>query len=224
MRYEARMTPVTEPGAWPASPHDTAEQRYPQSYLRERVERSLTAMKAEALDVLLLHLWSRAWNRDPAPLETLKALKEEGKLLSIGISNNEFGAFLKMDGSKLPPILIAMNKAFSAAREGKPSSEIGKASLSRPFPMTNFGDLRYTGFTGGAPVIVGGQVAGAIGISGIDDESEAELSAWAVELIRISLLRAGFRGADLRDARDQRCGDGLRQREAQRAFAHPVRR
>lgn len=79
-----------QPGAWPASPHDAADQRYPESYLRERVERSLRNMKAEALDVLLLHLWSRAWNRNPAPLETLKALKKEGKLLSIGISNSEF--------------------------------------------------------------------------------------------------------------------------------------
>jgi aryl-alcohol dehydrogenase-like predicted oxidoreductase len=79
-----------KPGAWPASPHDTAEERYPESYLRERVERSLANMRAEALDVLLLHLWSRAWNRAPAPLETLKALKKEGKLLSIGISNSEF--------------------------------------------------------------------------------------------------------------------------------------
>ncbi len=79
-----------QPGAWPASPHDTAEQRYPESYLRERVERSLKNMKAEALDVLLLHLWSRAWNRDPGPIETLKRLKKEGKLLSIGISNSEF--------------------------------------------------------------------------------------------------------------------------------------
>ena len=79
-----------QPGAWPASPHDRAEDRYPESYLRERVERSLKGMRAEALDVLLLHLWSRAWNRDPSPIGVLEKLKKEGKLLSIGISNSEF--------------------------------------------------------------------------------------------------------------------------------------
>ncbi len=79
-----------QPGAWPASPYDTAEQRYSKAYLRERVERSLRDLKAEALDIVLLHLWSRAWNRDPSPLHTLQALQKEGKLLSFGISNSEF--------------------------------------------------------------------------------------------------------------------------------------
>jgi glc operon protein GlcG len=112
----------------------------------------------------------------------LEADRKAGAI-AVTDSHGELIAFLKMDGCRLPPIQIAMNKAFTAAREGKPSADIGKASMSRPFPMTNFGDLRYTGFTGGAPVIVNGQVAGAIGISGIDDESEALLSAYAVDAI-----------------------------------------
>jgi len=78
------------PGAWPASPYDAAEQRYSKTYLKERVERSLRDLRAEVLDVVLLHLWSRAWNKDPSPLHTLKALQKEGKLLSFGISNSEF--------------------------------------------------------------------------------------------------------------------------------------
>ncbi len=88
VRVLTKIPPVS--GAWPASPHDASEQRYPASYLRERVERSLRDLKAEVLDVVLLHLWSRAWNRDPAPLHTLKALQKEGKLLAMGISNSEF--------------------------------------------------------------------------------------------------------------------------------------
>ncbi len=112
----------------------------------------------------------------------LEADRKAGAI-AVTDSHGELIAFLKMDGCLLPPIQIAMNKAFTAAREGKLSADVGKASMSRPFPMTNFGDLRYTGFTGGAPVIVNGQVAGAIGISGIDDESEALLSAYAVDAI-----------------------------------------
>ncbi len=113
-----------------------------------------------------------------------RRLEADHKAGAIAVTDNhgELIAFLKMDGCLLPPIVIAMNKAFTAAREAKLSQDIGKASLTRPFPMTNFGDLRYTGFTGGAPVIVNGQVAGAIGISGIDDESEAVLCSWAADL------------------------------------------
>ncbi len=79
-----------QPGSWPASPYDTCEQRYPESYLRERVERSLRDLKAETLDVLLIHLWSRAWNREPSALHVLQELKKEGKAHAVGISNSEF--------------------------------------------------------------------------------------------------------------------------------------
>jgi len=88
VRVLTKIPPM--PGAWPASPYDKAEQRYSSAYLRERVERSLRDLKAEALDIVLLHLWSRAWNADPVPLQTLQALKKEGKLLALGISNSEF--------------------------------------------------------------------------------------------------------------------------------------
>lgn len=114
-----------------------------------------------------------------------KRLEADHKAGAIAVtdSHGELIAFLKMDGCLLPPIVIAMNKAFTAAREAKPSADVGRSSQTRPFPMTNFGDLRYTGFTGGAPVIINGQVAGAIGISGIDDESEAVISASVVDAI-----------------------------------------
>jgi uncharacterized protein GlcG (DUF336 family) len=55
--------------------------------------------------------------------------------------------------------------------------------------MTNFGDLRYTGWAGGLPVLVEGQVVGAIGISGLDEKTEAELGAFALELVTRTTAR-----------------------------------
>ena len=103
--------------------------------------------------------------------------------VAVTDSHGELIAFLRMDGCHLPPLNVAINKAFTAARERKPSGEVGKASLSAPFPMSNFGDPRYTGWAGGLPVLVGGQVVGAIGISGLDDKVEAELGAYAVDMV-----------------------------------------
>ena len=77
-----------------------------------------------------------------------------------------------------------MNKAFTAARERKPSGEIGAASRGRPFPMTNYGDLRFTGWAGGFPVIHDGKVVGAIGISGLDEEEETALARLALEVVK----------------------------------------
>jgi glc operon protein GlcG len=107
------------------------------------------------------------------------------KAASIAVtdSHGELIAFLKMDGCHLPPVQIAINKAFTAARERRPSGAVGESSRTQSFPMTNFGDLRYTGFAGGVPVVVDGQVVGAIGISGLDEKAEAELSSLAVDAV-----------------------------------------
>jgi glc operon protein GlcG len=114
-----------------------------------------------------------------------RKLEADKKAAAIAVadSHGELIAFLRMDGCHLPPGQIAMNKAFTAARERNPSGAIGEESRTRPFPMTNYGDLRYTGWAGGLPVIVGGQVVGAIGISGLDEAAESELGAFAVQLV-----------------------------------------
>jgi glc operon protein GlcG len=98
-------------------------------------------------------------------------------------SHGELISFLRMDGCHLPPLDVAINKAFTAARERKPSSEVGKASFSAPFPMSNFGDPRCTGWAGGFPVLHQGKVVGAVGVSGLTEEQDAELGRMAVELV-----------------------------------------
>src|SRR5687767_3170623 len=86
--YVATKVPPA-PGDWPPSPYDRIEERYPDKYLRERVERSLKDLQTDSLDLLQLHTWTRAWNRNPVALETLRKLQKEGKLKGIGISTPE---------------------------------------------------------------------------------------------------------------------------------------
>jgi aryl-alcohol dehydrogenase-like predicted oxidoreductase len=87
--YVATKIPTKGPGRWPPSPYDRIEERYPGKYLRERVEMSLQNLKTDCIDLLQLHTWTRAWNRDPVALAVLRALRKEGKLLGIGISTPE---------------------------------------------------------------------------------------------------------------------------------------
>jgi glc operon protein GlcG len=118
-------------------------------------------------------------------VETIRAeLEAQGKGAAIAVadSQGELLAFLRTDGCKLPSINIAINKAFSAAREGKPSREIGESSRRDLFPMTNFGDLRYTGWGGGVPILYGGQIVGAVGVSGLPEEEDMVLAANAARL------------------------------------------
>src|SRR5688500_8470491 len=82
-----KIPPAT--GDWPPSPYDRIEERYPEAYLRQRLERSLRDLQTDCIDVLQLHTWTRAWNRQPAVLETLRKFQKEGKLRGIGISTPE---------------------------------------------------------------------------------------------------------------------------------------
>ncbi|MBN1834713.1 MAG: aldo/keto reductase [Spirochaetales bacterium] len=85
------VTTKTPPasGPWPPSPYCRWQDRYSEEYLRANVEERLRNLGTETLDVLLLHTWTRAWNRDPQPLEILSKLKKEGKLRFFGVSTPE---------------------------------------------------------------------------------------------------------------------------------------
>ncbi len=114
-----------------------------------------------------------------------KRLEAEHKTAAIAVtdSHGELIAFVRMDGCHLPPTQIAINKAFTAARERTESGAIGQESRTRPFPMTNYGDLRYVGWAGGFPVLHEGKVVGAIGVSGLDEEQETVLAKMAIDTV-----------------------------------------
>lgn len=76
-------------GPWPPTPWCDASERYPEKYLIENVEERLRNLKVERIDLLQLHTWTRAWNRDPKPLEVLAKLKKQGKIGLIGICTPE---------------------------------------------------------------------------------------------------------------------------------------
>ena len=86
--YVATKTPPL-PGNWPPSPYDIAEERYPERYLRENVEERLRNLQTDRIDLLQLHTWTRAWNKNPRPFEVLRKLQAEGKIGLIGVSTPE---------------------------------------------------------------------------------------------------------------------------------------
>jgi glc operon protein GlcG len=105
-------------------------------------------------------------------------LESEGRGAAVAVvdPHGELIAFLRTDGCPLPSIDNAMHKAFTAAREASPSASIGEKSRSEGFPITNFGDLRYTGWGGGIPLIVDDQVIGAVGVSGLPEAEDIALA------------------------------------------------
>ena len=108
-------------------------------------------------------------------LDTIRTRAEaETAALAVAVvdPHGELLAFLRTDGCRLQSISIAQNKAYTAAREGIPSKELGRRSKAEGFPMTNFGVLRFVTWGGGVPVIVDGVVVGAVGGSGLSEDED----------------------------------------------------
>jgi aryl-alcohol dehydrogenase-like predicted oxidoreductase len=86
--FVATKTPPA-PGDWPPSPYCQAEQRYSEAYLRANVEERLRLLDTDRIDLLQLHTWTRAWNKNPTPFAVLRQIQLEGKLGLIGVSTPE---------------------------------------------------------------------------------------------------------------------------------------
>lgn len=119
-------------------------------------------------------------------IEAIQAKLEQdglGAAVAVADAHGELIAFLRTDGCRLPSIYIAMNKAFTAARERTESKSVGEASKREQFPMTNYGDLRYTAWGGGVPIVYEGEVVGAVGVSGLPEEVDMELAQLGVDAL-----------------------------------------
>jgi glc operon protein GlcG len=110
--------------------------------------------------------------------------EKKGAAIAVTDGQGELLAFLRTDGCKLPSIMIAINKAFTAAREQKESFEVGESSRRQGYPMTNFGDIRYTAWGGGVPIVHQGQVVGAVGVSGLPEAEDMELARMGARVIQ----------------------------------------
>jgi glc operon protein GlcG len=118
-----------------------------------------------------------------AAIQTELEKQNAGAAVAIADEHGELMAFIRTDGCKLPSLTIAINKAFTAAREGVESRAVGEASRAENFPMTNFGDLRYTAWGGGVPIKYEGTVIGAVGVSGLPEEEDMKLARMGVKVL-----------------------------------------
>ena len=106
------------------------------------------------------------------------AAMQKAVVIAVADSHGEIIALARMDGVPLPSIQIAMNKAWTAARSGKPTHEIGEKVKhpERGHDIAYYGDPRFVGWGGGVPVFRDGQVAGAVAVSGLSSTEDADLA------------------------------------------------
>jgi glc operon protein GlcG len=122
-------------------------------------------------------------------IEAVRAELDRGRrgaTVAVCDEHGELIALLRTDGCPLPSLNNAIHKAYTAAREGVPSGAVGQRAREEGWPLTNFGDLNYTGWGGGVPIVYGGQVVGAVGISGLPEAEDVALAEMAAKLVGTS--------------------------------------
>lgn len=117
--------------------------------------------------------------------EVLK--RNKAAVVAVADPYGELLAFARMDGAPISSIRIAMNKAWTAARERKPTKEIGDKSRdpAKGFDIAYFGDSRFVGWGGGIPILRSGEVVGSIGVSGLSSAEDIELATMGAEILEV---------------------------------------
>ena len=103
--------------------------------------------------------------------------------LAVADSHGELVFFIKTDNCPVSAASIAVNKAFTSARDRQKTSSLASASKQLGFAVSSLGDLRYTGLGGGVPVIVDGDNIGAVAVSGLSQEDDEALAMEIVDCI-----------------------------------------
>ena len=110
---------------------------------------------------------------------------QKSVVVAVADPHGELIAFARMDGAPISSIRIAANKAYTAARERKPTKDIGEKvrDPEKGHDIAYYGDRKFVGWGGGIPIWKDGAVAGAVAVSGLSSREDIELAALAVELI-----------------------------------------
>lgn len=86
--------------------------------------------------------------------------------------------FLRMPGAPLHSVEIAIDKAYTAASFGLPTSRWTEVLQSHSAAVREGLVLRprFVGFGGGLPIVENGQLIGAIGVSGGSEQQDEQIA------------------------------------------------
>ena len=75
---------------WPSRREFTLNDCFPPEYIVEYVEKSLTNLQVDAIDLIQFHVWEDAWAQDERWQRAMEQLKQAGKIQAVGISINRW--------------------------------------------------------------------------------------------------------------------------------------
>jgi uncharacterized protein GlcG (DUF336 family) len=93
----------------------------------------------------------------------------------------ELVAFLRMDGAPFSSIDVSRAKARTAARFRRPTRALDSALTAGRLAI--LGLEGATPVEGGVPIVVGGEVVGAVGVSGVTSAQDAQVAQAGVRAV-----------------------------------------
>ncbi len=111
-------------------------------------------------------------------VEAAMALARERQVtVSVAVvdSHGDLVAYGRMDRATVQSGVLAKAKAYTAARERIPSSQLGQWAQKTGKDMGYWVDPEITGMAGGMPIVVNHQVIGGMGASGLSEEDDERL-------------------------------------------------
>jgi len=103
--------------------------------------------------------------------------------IAVTDESGQLIAFERMDGGKITSTVIAQDKAFTAAGAKRTTESYGEASQpGKPaYGINTAIGGRLSIVAGGIPVVVDGQVVGAVGVSSGTPAQDSECAAAAID-------------------------------------------
>jgi len=75
---------------WPSRAGYLLEDCYPANHIIEYVEKSLTNLRVDAIDLIQFHVWEDDWYEEDEWKHALEQLKQQGKIDKVGVSVNRW--------------------------------------------------------------------------------------------------------------------------------------
>ena len=130
--------------------------------------------------------WNLGHDEAQAAIDAIRgelARRSQAAVIAVADADGELVALLRLDAAPASSIAVACNKACTAARLRRPSRVLGETLRAKGVDIAWYGDPRFTGWSGGLPVIVNGSVAGAVAVSGLTEDEDVALAAIGVAAI-----------------------------------------
>jgi len=109
--------------------------------------------------------------------------RRQGWAVSIAVVDpaGELVAFVRMDGAAYSSVAIAQAKARTAARFRRPTRSLDSSLTAGRLAI--LGLEGATPVEGGVPIVVNGEVVGAVGVSGVTSAQDAQIARAGIAVV-----------------------------------------